>query len=87
MAMDNSAYVHVLLFRCKRCNAPLVVPVLSEGANLEKIDGNTYEVHCSCGWSKKLLGIEAARHWVSPWEQTKDTGRLGDRPDDIGLFN
>jgi len=86
MATNNSAYVHVLLFRCKRCNAPLAVPVMSEAGNLEKIDGSNHDVKCSCGWSANLLGIEATRHWVSPWEEKKDTGRVRDQADDIGMF-
>jgi len=60
-------YVHVLVFQCKHCNGPLLVPVVTEASNLEKVDGDTFDVECQCGWWKRLLGVEAARHWVAPW--------------------
>lgn len=65
--MDEK-YVHVLLFRCKRCKEPLVKSVPSEERNLERIDGDTFDVACNCGWFGNSVGVEAVRHWVSPWE-------------------
>ena len=69
-------YVHVLVFRCKHCHRPLLVPVMSEANNLEKVDGDTFEVGCQCGWWKELLGVEAARHWVAPWKAGPYVERL-----------
>ena len=60
-------YAHLLQFRCRRCEQPIVISVRSEAANLEKVDGDSYRLECQCGWSEKLLGVEAARHWVTPW--------------------
>jgi hypothetical protein len=68
MNMKHVPYVHLLLFRCKRCDKPLAIPVVCEEGNLEKIDGDIYEVKCNCGWLENLLGVEASRHWVAPWE-------------------
>ena len=61
-------YVHSLLFRCEECNGPLAISVSSEEVNLERIDGDIFDVECVCGWWKTLSGVEAVRHWVVPWE-------------------
>ena len=72
----NLAYVHLLLFRCKRCKEPFAIPVTSTASNLEKIDGDTYSVECNCGWLQNLLGVEAVRHWVTPWEFAQSVEHL-----------
>jgi hypothetical protein len=41
---------------------------MTEEANLERIDGETFDVECNCGWFRNALGVEAVRHWVTPWE-------------------
>jgi hypothetical protein len=61
-------YVHSLLFRCEDCMGPLTISVPSEESNLERVDGDIFEVECTCGWWKNLLGVEAVRHWVVTWE-------------------
>jgi hypothetical protein len=61
-------YVHVLLFRCKICNMPVPISVTSEARNHENVDAGFFDVHCSCGWKKQSLGIEAVNHWVAQWE-------------------
>ena len=66
MDTQRMPYVHLLLFLCRRCEEPLVISVVSEAANLEKVDCDSYHVKCQCGWSNNLLGVEAARHWVTP---------------------
>ena len=60
-------YAHLLQFRCRRCEQPIVISVESEAANLEKVDGDSYRLECQCGWSETLVGVEAARHLVTPW--------------------
>jgi hypothetical protein len=82
MGEKRLPYVHLLLFRCERCNEPLVIFMRSEAANLEEIDGNSYVVECHCGWSKSMLGVEAIRHWVTPWEDRQSV--FGPVP---GVFN
>lgn len=76
MGGEHSPYVHLLLFRCKRCNQPLAIPVRSEAGNLEKIDSDAFDVKCNCGWFQQLVGVEAARHWVATWETAQDLGNL-----------
>jgi hypothetical protein len=61
-------YAHILLFLCQGCNKPLPIPVMSGARNLEKIDADTFDVQCECGWTKEILGVEAVRHWVIEWE-------------------
>ncbi len=58
-------YIHSLLFQCPRCEEPLVVCVLSDERNLESIDGSSVDVQCDCGWLKRLLGLEAMRHFIA----------------------
>jgi hypothetical protein len=36
----DAKYIHLLLFRCKRCTAPLPVTVIGPEGNLERIDGH-----------------------------------------------
>ena len=67
-----AAYAHSLLYRCEQCTEPLVLSVISEEANLETIDGNTYQVKCMCGWKENLPGFQAIKHYVVPWERTQD---------------
>jgi hypothetical protein len=41
--------------------------MMSTERNNEKIDGNSFDLLCQCGWSKSVLGMQAIRHWVVPW--------------------
>ena len=66
MDTKQMPYVHLLQFLCRRCERPIVISVASEAANLEKIDADSHHVECQCGWLANLLGVEAARHWVTP---------------------
>jgi hypothetical protein len=75
--MDGAyPYVHSLLFRCKRCKEPLSISVMSAEGNLENIDGNCFDLRCECGWLKSLLGVEAIRHWVVPWEVQRSVNEI-----------
>ena len=67
MDMKDLPFVHLLLFSCKQCNRPLAFPMASEEGNLEGIDGGIFDVKCECGWSQKMIGLEASRHWVASW--------------------
>ena len=87
MDLVNVVYVHLLLFRCKQCNKPVSISGISEAGNLEVIDGHTYEVECRCGWLEDLLGVEALRHWVVPWEHGKYVPRPTERAEEIGFLN
>ena len=66
MDFSQMPYVHLLLFRCGRCGQQLVITVPNGAANLEEVDGDSYRVECQCGWFEHLLGVEAAKHWVTP---------------------
>ena len=75
MDTEKMLYVHLLLFRCKQCGEVLAISVASEARNLEKIDGDSHDFRCLCGWTENLLGVEALRHWVTPWENNEQTAR------------
>ncbi len=64
---EPMTFVHSLLFRCRECKRPLSLCVMSTERNNEKIDGNSFNLLCQCGWSKSVLGMQAIRHWVVPW--------------------
>jgi hypothetical protein len=87
----GARYTHLLLFRCKRCTEPLAISVMTEEANLERVDGETFDVECNCGWFGNLLGVEAVRHWVTQWEFAQSVMHLGavsDRSvENIGLVD
>ena len=72
MEASQMPYVHLLQFLCRRCGQPLVIPVRSEAANLEKVDADSHSVKCQCGWLGSLLGVEAVRHWVTPWHHQQN---------------
>ena len=63
----STTFVHSLLFCCQGCKQPLALCVTNADGNTEKIDGNAFDLLCECGWSKSLLGMQAVRHWVTPW--------------------
>jgi hypothetical protein len=63
----HSTFVHSLLFRCEECKQPLAMCVISTERNGEDVDGNSFDLLCECGWSRDLLGMQAIRHWVTPW--------------------
>jgi hypothetical protein len=65
-------FVHSLLFRCRECQEPLPLCVVATERNGEKIDGNSYDLSCNCGWSKGVLGMQAIRHWVVPWSNGEE---------------
>ena len=63
MDENNLAYVHLLLFRCKRCQEPVAISVMSEELNLERIDGETFDIECNRGWFRNSSsGVEAVKH-------------------------
>ncbi len=69
--MEPMAYVHLLLFRCKDCQYSLALPVLADEANLERTDADSY-VRCICGGLQNFLGVQALRHWVTPWHDQQN---------------
>jgi len=77
MDENKLAYVHLLLFRCKRCQEPVAISVMSEARNLERIYGETFDIECNCGWFRNSsLGVEAVRHWVTPWDSAPSAEHL-----------
>jgi len=65
---DAEPFVHVLLFECPHCQKPTASALPRGERSLEKVDGASLPVHCFCGWSGDLVGINARKHWVEPWE-------------------
>jgi hypothetical protein len=68
------AFVHVMLYKCPECGAPIATALVKEHRNVEPIDGKVIQIQCLCGWSGQLLGVTAMRHWVEAWTD----GRLKD---------
>jgi hypothetical protein len=66
MDFSRMPYVHLLAFRCRRCEQQVVITVPNQAANLEEVDGASHYVKCPCGWIENRLGVEAAKHWVTP---------------------
>jgi hypothetical protein len=65
----NDPFVHVFLFRCGSCGAPVSTASASGARNLEQMDARLFSLSCSvCGWSGKATGTAAKRHWVDSWE-------------------
>ena len=68
MDKTDEPYVHVLLFECRQCGGPTSSATTSNEANVDEVDARALAVRCGiCGWSAKLIGTEAKRHWVDAW--------------------
>jgi hypothetical protein len=67
MNEGREPFVHILLFRCPRCAAPISLAAPTEERNLEETDARSFEIQCSCGWSGFQSGLDAKRHWAEPW--------------------
>ncbi len=67
MQADASTFIHILAFQCPQCEKPVLEWMLSPMRSPESIDGATFNLKCSCGWSDGWLGAQARRHQVLPW--------------------
>ncbi|MGA8871153.1 MAG: hypothetical protein WB460_08440 [Candidatus Acidiferrales bacterium] len=69
MQGEHKDFVHVLLFECPSCRLPVMHALTCESKNIENIDMALHSAVCGCGWSGKLSGLEAKRHWIEPWSE------------------
>lgn len=69
MQDGNDPFVHVFLFECGGCGAPVSTASASDAKNLEQMDARLFSISCDiCGWSGKSIGTAAKRHWVDFWD-------------------
>jgi|HubBroStandDraft_1064217.scaffolds.fasta_scaffold34137_3 hypothetical protein len=61
-------FAHVFLFKCPHSGEPLAAACVSNKKSLEEVDSHPFEVHCNCGWSGKILGVNRLRSWVEDWD-------------------
>lgn len=65
--------VYVFLFRCEKCNRPIISWMLSPkhgGYSLEKAQTKALPLTCvmeECGWSETRFGRDAIESWAVPW--------------------
>jgi hypothetical protein len=65
----NDPFVHVFLFQCDHCGAPVATASASGARNLEQMDARSFALACNrCGWSGRSIGTAAKRHWVDIWD-------------------
>jgi hypothetical protein len=65
----DDPFVHVFLFQCGGCGAPVATASASGARNLEQTDAQFFAIKCElCGWSGKAMGTAARRHWVDFWD-------------------
>jgi hypothetical protein len=67
MNRDTEPFVHVFLFRCPDRGCPISLALATGERNMEETDSRSFVLHCNCGWSGNLIGLEAKKHWVEPW--------------------
>jgi hypothetical protein len=77
MQARASTFIHILAFQCPQCQKPILEWKLSPMRSPESIDGATFSLKCSCGWSDGWLGAQARRHLVQSWSASD--ARLVDR--------
>lgn len=63
----QETHVHILLFKCPKSGEPITVASLSASRGLEEVDSRAFPLHCECGWSGNLLGVQRLKHWVEDW--------------------
>lgn len=68
---DGRTSVHVLLFRCPKCDGPIVTYTLSEYLSLEMVDGMGFNLECKCSWFGQQPGVSANKHLVEAWAASK----------------
>ena len=59
-------YEHKLIFECEVCKSENVVSQVRLENNLENVDANLFDLACRCGSQRKLLGVQAKKHWTEP---------------------
>ena len=74
MQTVKDSYAHVLLFACPQCGTPLASACASTRKNLEVADAHWFNPRCQCGWTEKVIGVQAMKHWVEPWKTPVDVG-------------
>jgi hypothetical protein len=67
MSRGSEPFVHVLLFECPSCGAPIASAIATGERNPEEADARSFVLHCSCGWTGIQMGLQAKRHWVETW--------------------
>lgn len=78
MASANDPFVHVFLFQCDNCGAPVATASASGARNLEQMDARSFSLACNrCGWSGRFIGTAARRHWVDFWESESEDVSAG----------
>jgi aspartate carbamoyltransferase regulatory subunit len=61
-------YVHTLLFSCPDCNLPVAITRVTNERNLEQVDAQKLEIHCSyCERGFGALSADARKHYVEEW--------------------
>jgi hypothetical protein len=73
-------FAHVMLFECPNCTLAISLTQTRDMRSFEDIDGHSYTIECSCGWSGNLLGAFARRHWVERWEPRRGIFSEVERP-------
>jgi hypothetical protein len=78
VAGANDLFVHVFLFHCDNCAAPVVTASASGARNLEQMDARSFSLTCNrCGWSGRSIGTAARRHWVDFWQSELEDVNAG----------
>jgi hypothetical protein len=72
--LTSNENVFVFLFRCEKCQRPIVVALTSPspqvgGDTLQQASLRTFPLECvkSCGWTGDRVGAQAAEIWSVPW--------------------
>src|SRR5207253_5217745 len=81
--------VYVFLFRCEKCNRPIISWMLSPrhgGFSLEKAQTKALPLTCvmkECGWSEARFGRDAIESWAVPWTYTATGPRSEEHTSDL----
>jgi RNase P subunit RPR2 len=59
---DFDKSLHLLVFACGKCASPIAVSKTSTMRSLEEVDASSFSLKCPCGWTGKLIGLQARKH-------------------------
>lgn len=66
--MSKKIFVHILLFECHQCGAPIDSVLATDCSNPEEVDSQEILLLCKCNWECKSHGFAAKRRLIVAWE-------------------
>jgi hypothetical protein len=73
---ETSAICTRSAFQLSQLRQPAASACASTRKNLEPAEAHWFSLHCDCGWTGAVMGMNAVNHWVDPWGKRPGTQQL-----------